>query len=43
MRDATGGPRTRIRLLALLTAVVLLLISAPALVPLLRWAWGLLT
>jgi hypothetical protein len=33
MRDATGGPRTRYRLLALLIAVGMLLAAAPLLIP----------
>lgn len=33
MRDRTGGPRTRYRLLALLIVVGLLLSAAPLLVP----------
>lgn len=33
MRDRTGGPRTRYRLLALLLALGLLLTAAPVLIP----------
>lgn len=35
MRDRTGGPRTRYRLLALLVALGLLLAAAPVIIPLL--------
>lgn len=41
MRDATGGPRVRIRLLALVVAVLMLLLAAPALVPFLGWLYDL--
>jgi len=34
MRDRTGGPRTRYRLLALLVVIGMLLTAAPLLVPL---------
>jgi hypothetical protein len=37
MRDETGGPSVRIRLVALLAAVGLLVVSAPAVLPLVRW------
>jgi hypothetical protein len=37
MRDETGGPNVRIRLVALLAAVGLLVVSAPAVLPLVRW------
>jgi hypothetical protein len=37
MRDPDGGPTVRVRLLALLLALGMLLLAAPALVPLLRW------
>jgi hypothetical protein len=37
MRDDTGGPNVRIRLVALLAAVGLLVMSAPAVLPLVRW------
>lgn len=43
MRDATGGPNVRIRLLALAVAIGLLLLSAPMLIPVLRWALDALT
>ncbi len=43
MRDATGGPNVRIRLLALAVAIGLLLLSAPMLIPVLRWALDVLT
>jgi hypothetical protein len=37
MRGPDGSPTVRVRLLALLLAVGMLLLAAPALVPLLRW------
>jgi len=37
MRDHTGGPNTKVRLVALLAAVGLLVVSAPAVLPLVRW------
>jgi hypothetical protein len=37
MRDPSGGPTVRIRLVALLAAVGLLVVTAPAVVPLVRW------
>ncbi|HMG31504.1 MAG TPA: hypothetical protein VK585_15435 [Jiangellaceae bacterium] len=37
MRDSTGGPTVRVRLVALLAAVGLLVVTAPAVVPLVRW------
>ncbi|HJU97083.1 MAG TPA: hypothetical protein VJ644_03820 [Jiangellaceae bacterium] len=37
MRDASGGPNVRIRLVALLAAVGLLVVTAPVVVPLVRW------
>jgi len=37
MRDETGRPNLRARLVALLTAVGLLVVAAPAVVPLVRW------
>ena len=40
MRDSTGGPSARVRLVALATALGLLLVSAPLLIALVRWVWG---
>jgi hypothetical protein len=37
MRDETGGPNLRTRLVALLAAVGLVVVTAPAVVPLVRW------
>ncbi len=37
MRDHTGGPNMKVRLVALLAAVGLLVVSAPAVLPLVRW------
>ncbi|HEX6577513.1 MAG TPA: hypothetical protein VF082_04025 [Jiangellaceae bacterium] len=37
MRDASGGPNVRVRLVALLAAVGLLVVTAPVVVPLVRW------
>jgi hypothetical protein len=37
MRDETGGPNIKTRLVALLAAVGLLVVTAPAVVPLVRW------
>ena len=37
MRDPTGGPTVRVRLVALLAAVGLLMVTAPVVVPLVRW------
>ena len=37
MRDETGGPNVRTRLVALLAAVGLLVVTAPAVVLLVRW------
>jgi hypothetical protein len=37
MRDDTGGPNVRYRLVALVAAVGLIAASAPAVVPLVRW------
>ena len=37
MRDETGGPNVRTRLVALLAAVGLLVVTAPVVVPLVRW------
>ena len=37
MRDPTGGPTVRIRLVALLAAAGLLVVTAPVVVPLVRW------
>lgn len=41
MRDSNGRPTARVRLIALLAAVGLLALSAPAIVPLVRWLAGL--
>ncbi|MGH8775229.1 MAG: hypothetical protein ACRDWI_08670 [Jiangellaceae bacterium] len=37
MRDADGGPNVKIRLVALAAAIGLLVVTAPAVLPLLRW------
>ncbi|HZY28872.1 MAG: hypothetical protein ACRDVO_00345 [Jiangellaceae bacterium] len=37
MRDPTGGPTVRVRLVALLAAAGLLVVTAPVVVPLVRW------
>jgi hypothetical protein len=37
MRDDTGGPNLKVRLVALLAAVGLLIVTAPAVIPLVRW------
>jgi hypothetical protein len=37
MRDETGGPNIKTRLVALLAAIGLLVVTAPAVVPLVRW------
>jgi hypothetical protein len=37
MRDETGGPNLRTRLVALLAAVGLVVVTAPAVVPVVRW------
>lgn len=37
MRDETGGPNIKTRLVALLAAVGLLVVTAPVVVPLVRW------
>jgi hypothetical protein len=37
MRDPTGGPTIRIRLVALFAAAGLLVVTAPVVVPLVRW------
>ncbi|MBD0293295.1 MAG: hypothetical protein ICV70_06950 [Jiangellaceae bacterium] len=37
MRDGAGRPSMRARLTALVALVVLLVVTAPALVPLVRW------
>lgn len=37
MRDGSGGPNVRVRLVALLAAVGLLVVTAPVVVPLVRW------
>jgi hypothetical protein len=40
MRDETGGPNVRTRLVALLAAVGLLVVTAPAVIQLGRWIAG---
>jgi hypothetical protein len=40
MRDASGGPSTRIRLIALVVAVGMLVAAAPLLIPLIDWLLG---
>jgi hypothetical protein len=40
MRDASGGPSTRIRLIALVVAVGMLVAAAPLLIPLVDWLLG---
>jgi hypothetical protein len=40
MRDASGGPSTRIRLIALVVALGMLVAAAPLLIPLLDWLLG---
>ena len=37
MRDETGGPNIKTRLIALLAAVGLLVVTAPVVVPLVQW------
>lgn len=37
MRDPTGGPTVRVRLVALLAAAGLLVVTAPVVLPLVRW------
>ncbi len=37
MRDATGGPNVRVRLLALIVALGMLVLAAPGLLVLLSW------
>jgi hypothetical protein len=37
MRDDSGGPNVKTRLLALLAAMGLLIVTAPAVIPLIRW------
>jgi hypothetical protein len=41
LRDHRGKPAAPLRLLAALIAVGMLLLAAPALVPVVRWALGL--
>jgi hypothetical protein len=40
MRDASGGPSTRIRVIALVVAVGMLVAAAPLLIPLVDWLLG---
>jgi hypothetical protein len=42
LRDARGKPAAPLRLLAVLVAVGMLVLAAPVLVPVLRWATDLL-
>lgn len=37
LRDQGGGPNIKTRLVALLAAIGLLIVAAPAVVPLVRW------
>ena len=37
MRDESGGPNVKTRLVALLAAIGLLVVAAPAIIPLVRW------
>jgi hypothetical protein len=37
MRDSDGRPKGRVRVIALLAAIGLIAMSAPAVVPLVRW------
>jgi hypothetical protein len=37
MRDESGRPNVKTRVVALLAAVALLVVAAPAVVPLVRW------
>lgn len=37
MRDSTGGPNVRVRLLALVLALGMLVLAAPGVLTLLRW------
>jgi hypothetical protein len=37
MRDESGRPNVKTRLVALLTAIGLLVVAAPAVIPLVRW------
>lgn len=39
MRATDGGPSTRIRLVALLVALVMLLAAAPTLIHIVRWTF----
>ena len=41
LRDSTGRPSTRVRVIALLAGVGLIAITAPAIIPLVRWLAGL--
>jgi hypothetical protein len=41
LREPDGRPRVRTRLIALLAAVGLLGLSAPAIIPVVRWLAGL--
>jgi hypothetical protein len=42
MRDESGGPNVKIRLVALLAAVGLLVVTAPAVIALVRWIANLI-
>lgn len=37
LRDQSGGPNVKTRLVALLAAIGLLVVAAPVLIPLVRW------
>ncbi|HEX6337176.1 MAG TPA: hypothetical protein VFZ85_09495 [Jiangellaceae bacterium] len=41
MRDPTGRPRARVRVIALLAAAGLIALTAPAIIPVVRWLAGL--
>jgi hypothetical protein len=43
LRDPRGRPSATVRVLAALVVLGMLMIAAPALMPLLRWAGGLVT
>ena len=41
LRDSTGRPSTRVRVIALLAAIGLIALTAPAIIPVVRWLAGL--
>jgi hypothetical protein len=41
LRDSTGRPSTRVRVIALLAVVGLIALTAPAIIPVVRWLAGL--